>query len=82
MSNKIDYEKKQFEAKFLKEFSALTRFPQSTALRVAREYVEDILILYNDGFSPLDTARYICKLINIDEIKRSQYSASANTSWR
>ncbi len=82
MSSKIDYEKKQFESKFLKEFSALTRFTQTTALRVAREYVEDILILYNDGFTALDTARYICQLINIDEIKRSQYSISASASWR
>ena len=52
------------------------------ALKVARDYVEDVLILYNDGYSPPETARYICKLINVDEIKQSQYSLSASAHWR
>lgn len=81
MSSKIDHAKRQFESTFLKEFAALTRFPQTTALRIARDNVEDILIMYNDAYSPLETARYLCKLINIDEIREAP-SFSASAGWR
>lgn len=82
MSRTVDHALKQFESKFLREFSALTQFSQSTALRIARDYAEDILILYNDGYSTLETARYICKLIDVAELKKNQYSLAASASWR
>lgn len=82
MSHTIDHAKKQFESQFLRNFSALTKLSQSIALKVARDYVEDVLIMFNDGYSPLETARYLCKLIDVAEIKDSQYSMSVSASWR
>lgn len=82
MNHKIDYAQKQFEVRFLKEFSALTKFSQTTALSVARQYAEDVLILFNDGYSPVETAKYLCGLIDIEEIKRSQFSLGVGVRWR
>ena len=66
MRSKVDPATKQFESSFLKEFAAQTRLPQTTALRLARERVEDILIMFNDGYSALETARYIRKLVSTE----------------
>lgn len=82
MSIKIDYEKKQFEVRFLKEFTALTRLTQAAALSVARRYVEDVLILYNDGYGASETAKYISSKIDIEEIRNSNMSTGIGARWR
>lgn len=77
----IDYEKKQFESELLREMGALTKLPQQIVLRVAREYAEDILAMYNGECSGKQAAKLVFELV--DTVKeREHYSMSASAGWR
>lgn len=77
----IDYEKRQFESELLREMGALTKLPQQTVLRVAREYAEDILAMYNGECTGKQAARLVVELIDTDK-EREQYALSASAGWR
>lgn len=82
MTVKVDTQKKQFESSFLKAFSALTRMSQNVALQTAREHVEAVLAMYNDGYTAMETAQYLRQLIDIDQIKHSQSGQPLTAGWK
>jgi len=77
----IDYAKKQFESELLRELGALTKLPQQTVLRVAREYAEDVLAMYNGECSGRQAARLVFEMIDTAK-EREQYTMSASAGWR
>lgn len=77
----IDYAKRQFESELLRELGALTKLPQQTVLRVAREYAEILLAMYNGECSGKQAAKLLFEMIDTDR-EREQYAVSARAGWR
>ena len=82
MSTKDDYEKKHFEVSVLKEFSARTKLTQTNAMKICRQHAGQILTMYSDGYTAQDTAKHICSLINVDEIRSSNHCGDEGPRWR
>lgn len=77
----IDYAKRQFESELLRELGTLTKLPQQTVLRIARENAEDILAMYNGECSGKQAARLVFQQIDTGK-EREQFALSASAGWR
>lgn len=79
--SKIDHFKRLFEQDLLRELGAITRLPQQTVLRLAREQAEELLALYLGECSGKQAAQKIAHLIDADRA-REAYTAPVSAGWR
>lgn len=80
-SSGLDSAKRKFETDLLRELGAITRLPQQTVLRIAREHAEELLALYNGECSGKQAAIHLKKTIDW-ESERDQFAFSASAGWR
>lgn len=63
-----------FENSFLKELSALTQLTQKETINLARTHVDYVLTMFNDDFTPRETAFFVRGLRHISVTETPQYT--------
>lgn len=64
---------KEFESNLLKEFSSRTRLTQKLSLKTCRSFSSQILTMFNDGYTPAQTAVWVISQIDVNKIKDEEF---------